>query len=79
MKYYDQSSNWIVTSLTKSSGGFIGAPGSDWDAHYQGTIDLHNVYDGYSMQVQLRVHDRSSSTSWVYDGPYYYELDTDCP
>lgn len=79
-KYHSPSHGWDVHSLTRFSGGFVSGPGSDWDAHYSGTIDLDHVFDGDVIEVQARVDDISGATSWVYSSSSYYTLTgTDCP
>ena len=79
-KYLSPSNGWDVHSLTRLSGGFVSGLGSDWDAHYLGTINLDHVYEGDVIEVQARVDDISGSTSWVYSNSSYYTLTgTDCP
>ena len=79
-KYLSPTDGWKANSLTRFSGDFVSGIGSDWDAHYSGTIDLDDVYDGDIIEVQARVDDISGSTSWVHTSSSYYTLmGTDCP
>ncbi|MBE9478781.1 MAG: hypothetical protein IMY80_02360 [Chloroflexi bacterium] len=79
-KYNSPSIGWVIESLTLSSGGFVAGPGSKWDAHYQGTINIHDVFDTETLQVKARVHDKSGSTNWVYTSYFYFTLTgVNCP
>jgi hypothetical protein len=79
MKYYAPGpGTWFRTSLTLQTGGFVGVPGSDFSAKYDGTIALHNVSIGDVVNLKGAVTDLAGN------GPVYkylanYTMATDCP
>ena len=78
-KYKPPSISWVVEPLSLESGGFVSGPGSEWNAHYEGTITLDDINEGDTFEVQARVHDESGLTNWQYSSSYWYTLDdVDC-
>ena len=71
--------NIKLPPLSLESGGFVSGPGSEWNAHYEGTITLDDINEGDTFEVQARVHDESGLTNWQYSSSYWYTLDdVDC-
>jgi hypothetical protein len=69
-------------NLSLNSGGFVSGPGSDWDAHYGGSVNYkdpsHPVVNGDSIDVELKVQD-NAGTGWMITSPVTYTVTVDCP
>ncbi len=67
----------IYVNLAKLSGGFTAGPGSDWDAHYGGPVNLTNIHSGDTIDFYGKAGDNSGH--WVIWGPVQYTINKDCP
>jgi hypothetical protein len=79
LKYQDHDGNWIATSLNLLTGGFVSGPGSDFSAHYDGTVTLHNVINGEFVDLKGRVTDLAGNGPVYYMSLGHYVMATDCP
>ncbi len=80
VKYSGPSTGgYIYTQLSFKSGGFSGGPGTDFNAIYDGTVNLTDVYDGETIDVWGKVKD-AAGNGWVYYSAGDFTLSgTDCP
>ena len=67
----------IYVNLALLSGGFTAGPGSDWDAHYGGTINLTGIQAGDTIDVWGKAVDNSGHQ--VVKGSVQYTINKDCP
>ncbi len=79
LKYEDHDGNWIQTSMNLKTGGFVSGPGSDFSAHYDGTVTLHNVINGEFVDLKGRVTDLAGNGPVYYFSLGHYVMATDCP
>lgn len=67
----------VYVNLTMLSGGFTAGPGSDWDAHYGGTVNLTGISAGDTIDLWGKAVDNSGNQ--VVKGPVQYTINKDCP
>jgi hypothetical protein len=66
-------------TLPLISGGFVGGPGTDFDANYAGTITISQAFTGDNIGVWGKVQDAAGVGGWQYIGPANYTMGIDCP
>jgi hypothetical protein len=67
----------IYVNLAMISGGFTSGPGSDWDAHYGGTVNLDHIHAGDTIDFYGKAGDNSGH--WVITGPFQFTITRNCP
>jgi hypothetical protein len=73
------TSGWVPVNIPFESGGFVGAPGSDFDAEYDGPVTLHNAYAGETIDVKGVVTDLAGNTKISPAGSYLMGVGVNCP
>jgi hypothetical protein len=68
---------WQLVNLSLLSGGFVSGPGSDWSAHYGGTLTLHGALLGDNIDVKGKITDLAGHTT--YSSTFTYAMGVDCP
>ena len=68
---------WQLVNLSLLSGGFVSGPGSDWSAHYGGTLTLHGALLGDNIDVKGKITDLAGHTT--YSSTFTYTMGVNCP
>lgn len=73
------TSDYLYQTFPLVSGGFVGAPGSDWDSQHAGPIfNLQGLNPGDNFGIWGRVRD-AAGNGWIFMGPFDYTMSVACP
>jgi hypothetical protein len=67
----------VPVNIPYESGGFVSGPGSDFDAEYDGPVDLHKAFMGETIDIEAKVTDLAGRTTYYPVGSYV--MGTNCP